>query len=195
MALESSFSILVAMVLAQNFVLVKFLGLCPFVGASQRFDHALGLASATGFVLTLAAGLAYLIERYLLAPLDAGFLRTLAFIVAIGVAVQATELVLRAREPRLHRVLGVYLPLITTNCAVLGVALLQTRSAQSLIEALWHGLAAALGFALVLLMMAGLRERLRDAAIPGALAGAPIVLVSAGLMALGFLGFAGFGSS
>jgi Na+-translocating ferredoxin:NAD+ oxidoreductase subunit A len=183
--------LLVSAALVNNFVLVRFLGLCPFLGVSSRLDHALGMAAATGFVLCLSAVLSFALEHALLKPYGLDWLRTLSFILTIAVAVQFLELSLRHGQPRLHRVLGIYLPLITTNCAVLGVALLNSSQARSLLDALGYAIGAALGFALVLSMMAALRERLRLSPVPSAWAGAPIALLSAGLMALGFLGFSG----
>jgi electron transport complex protein RnfA len=178
-------------VFVNNFVLAKFLGLCPFMGVSKRLDSALGLSLATAFVLTLSSGLAWCLEHWLLAPLDLAHLRTLGFILVIAAVVQFTELLMRARAPLLYRVLGLYLPLITTNCAVLGVALLNVQARHSLVHALFYGFGAALGFALVLLLFAELRQRLQLADVPAAFRGTPIALITAGLMALAFMGFAG----
>lgn len=183
--------ILVSAVLVNNFVLVKFLGLCPFMGVSRQLDGAIGMALATGFVLTLAAGLSWVVQHWLLAPLGLGHLRTLAFILVIAATVQFTELVLHRQSPRLYQVLGLYLPLITTNCAVLGVALLNVQAKHSLIESLVYGFGAAVGFGLVLVLFAGLRERIEASDVPTTFRGAPIALVTAGLMALAFAGFTG----
>jgi len=183
--------ILVSAVLVNNFVLVKFLGLCPFMGVSRQLDGAIGMALATGFVLTLAAGLSWVVQHWLLAPLGLGHLRTLAFILVIAATVQFTELVLHRQSPRLYQVLGLYLPLITTNCAVLGVALLNVQAKHSLIESLVYGFGAAVGFGLVLVLFAGLRERIEASDVPATFRGAPIALVTAGLMALAFAGFTG----
>lgn len=174
-----------------NFVLAKFLGLCPFMGVSQRLDSALGLSLATAFVLTLSSGLAWALQTWLLAPLGLDHLRTLGFILVIASVVQFTELLMRSRAPLLYRVLGLYLPLITTNCAVLGVALLNVQARHSLLEALLFGLGAAAGFAMVLLLFAQLRQRLALADVPAAFRGSPIALITAGLMALAFMGFIG----
>jgi electron transport complex protein RnfA len=174
-----------------NFVLAKFLGLCPFMGVSKREDSALGLALATAFVLTLSAGLSWCLQRWLLTPLGLEHLRTLGFILVIASVVQFTEIVMRSRAPLLYRVLGIYLPLITTNCAVLGVALLNVQARHTLLEALLYGFGAALGFALVLLLFAAMRVRLANADVPMAFRGSPIGLITAGLMALAFMGFAG----
>jgi electron transport complex protein RnfA len=184
-------SILVATVLVNNFVLVKFLGLCPFMGVSRRLETATGMALATMFVLTLSAACSYLVEAWLLAPLGLGYLRTIAFILVIAAVVQFTEMVVRQTSPLLHQVLGIYLPLITTNCAVLGVALLNVQQAHSFLESLFYGFGAAAGFALVMVLFAGVRERVAVADVPVPFQGAAIALVTAGLMALAFLGFAG----
>ena len=183
--------IIVGTVLVNNFVLVKFLGLCPLLGASQRVETALGMSLATCFVLTLAAALSYLVDTWLLQPFDLGYLRILSFILVIAGAVQFTELMVRHTSPLLHEILGIYLPLITTNCAVLGVALLNTRQADSLLEAVAYGLGAGLGFALVMLLFGGLRERIALADVPLPFRGSAIALITAGLMSLAFMGFAG----
>ncbi|HEY5622957.1 MAG TPA: electron transport complex subunit RsxA [Gammaproteobacteria bacterium] len=184
--------IVFAAALVNNFVLVQFLGLCPFLGASRRMDGALGMAFATGLVLTLASGLSYLVERYLLTPFGVEYLRLIAFILVIGAAVQMTELVLRRTSPLLHRVLGIYIPLIASNCAVLGVALLNSTEQRSLLSALYYGAGAALGFGIVLTLLSGLRERLDGADIPTPFQGPAIALVTAGIMSMAFLGFSGF---
>jgi Na+-translocating ferredoxin:NAD+ oxidoreductase subunit A len=183
--------VLIGAVLVNNFVLAKFLGLCPFMGVSKRLDSAYGMALATGFVLTLSAALAWIVHNWLLVPLGLDHLRTLSFILVIASVVQFTESVMRARSPILYRVLGIFLPLITTNCAVLGVALLNVQGERSFLDAVVFGFGAAVGFGLVLVLFAAMRERLDAAPVPGAFRGAPIALVTAGLMALAFLGFAG----
>lgn len=180
--------------LVNNFVLAHFLGLCPFVGVSRRYDAAAGMAVATMFVLTLASGLSYSLWHWVLEPLGLGYLRTLGFILLIAGVVQLTELLVRATSPVLHQVLGIFLPLITTNCAVLGVALLNLDRQHGLLQSLVYGASAGAGFGLALLLFAALRERLATADVPGAFRGAPIALVTAGLMALAFMGFAGLGS-
>jgi electron transport complex protein RnfA len=181
--------------LVNNFVLTNFLGLCPFVGVSRRFEAAAGMALATLFVLTLASGLSYAAWHWVLEPLGLGYLRTLVFILLIAGVVQGTELVVRATSPLLHELLGVFLPLITTNCAVLGVALLNLDRQHGLLESLVFGAAAAAGFGLALLLFAALRERIDSGDVPAAFAGTPIALVTAGLMALAFMGFSGLGGS
>jgi electron transport complex protein RnfA len=179
--------------LVNNFVLTNFLGLCPFVGASRRYEAAAGMALATLFVLTLASGASYAAYHWLLEPLGLGYLRTLVFILLIAAAVQFAELLIRATSPLLHQLLGVFLPLITTNCAVLGVALLNLERQHGLLESLVFGAAAAAGFGLALLLFAALRERIDAGDVPAAFRGAPIALVTAGLMALAFMGFGGLG--
>ncbi len=183
--------IVISAALVNNFVLVQFLGLCPFMGVSSRIEGALGMSLATTFVLTLSSVVAYSIQSFILAPLDALWLRTLAFIVAIALAVQVTEMVIKKSAPLLHAALGIYLPLITTNCAVLGVALLNTQRAHSLAESAFYGAGAAIGFSLVLVLFAGVRERIALANVPAPFQGASIALITAGFMALAFMGFSG----
>jgi electron transport complex protein RnfA len=184
--------IVLAAAVVNNFVLVQFLGVCPFMSASGRVEGALGVGLATGLVLTVASGLTHLVDRYLLQPHELTYLRLLAFVVVIGVAVQITELVIRRFSPFLQRMIGIYIPLIASNCAVLGVALLNARASRSLIAALFYGAGAALGFAIALTLFAGLRERLVHADVPTSFRGASIVFVTAGILSLAFLGFAGF---
>jgi electron transport complex protein RnfA len=188
------FFIILSTALVNNVVLVKFLGLCPLMGVSNKLDSALGMGLATTFVLTLAAFAGWLLEHYVLNPLGLGFLRILTFILVIAVVVQFTEMVVRKTSPALYQVLGIFLPLITTNCAVLGVALLNVQQENSFFESLLYGFGSALGFTLVLVMFAGLRERLALANVPAAFSGAPIAYVVAGLMSLAFMGFAGLTS-
>ncbi|MDO5090232.1 MAG: electron transport complex subunit RsxA [Cardiobacteriaceae bacterium] len=190
--LEHYWVILLTTVLVNNFVLAQFLGLCPFMGVSRKIDTALGMGFATAFVLTLAAVTAWALDRYLLEPFAIEFLRTIAFIVSIAVIVGLTELFLAKTSPLLHRVLGVYLPLITTNCAVLGVALLNSRQQHNLLESAVYGLGAALGFTLVLVIFAALRERLDAADVPAPFKGTPIALITAGILAIAFTGFGGW---
>jgi len=170
---------------------VKFLGLCPFMGVSNKLDSALGMGLATTFVLTLAAFASWMLEHFVLAPLGLGFLRILAFILVIAVVVQFTEMAVRKTSPVLYQVLGIFLPLITTNCAVLGVALLNVQQENDLFKSLVYGFGSALGFTLVLVVFAGLRERLALANVPAAFAGSPIAFLVAGLLSLAFMGFAG----
>ena len=186
--------VMIGTVLVNNLVLVKFLGLCPLLGASQRFETAAGMSLATAFVLTLAAGCSYLIDAWLLRPLDLGYLRIISFILVIAGAVQFTELMVRRLSPLLHQVLGIYLPLITTNCAVLGVALLALQQSLSFAQTLAYAAGAALGFTLVMVLFAAIREKLDHAAVPAAFAGTPITLITAGILSMAFMGFAGFGA-
>lgn len=183
--------ILLGTALVNNVVLVKFLGLCPFMGVSSKLDSALGMGLATTFVLTLAAIASWLLEHYILIPLDIGFLRILSFILVIAAVVQFTEMFIRKTSPLLYQVLGIFLPLITTNCAVLGVALLNVQQEHTFVQSILYGFGSALGFTLVLVMFAGLRERLALANVPSAFSGTPIGLIVAGLLSLAFMGFLG----
>ena len=184
--------IVVGAALVNNFVLVQFLGLCPFMGASRRVEGAVGMALATGLVLTTASGLSQLVERFLLEPFGLQYLKLLAFILVIGAAVALTEILIRRFSPLLHRVLGLYIPLIASNCAVLGVALLNSNASRGFVAALFYGAGAALGFGLALALLAGLRERLEYADVPVAFRGNAIAFVTAGILSLAFLGFTGF---
>jgi len=183
--------ILISTILVNNIVLVKFLGLCPFMGVSRKLETAMGMGLATTFVLTLSSISSYLINEYLLIPLDIEFLRTISFIFVIAVVVQFTELVVHKTSPILYQVLGIFLPLITTNCAVLGVALLNVQESHGFLESALYGFGAAIGFSLVLVIFASIRERLEVADIPVAFQGAAIALITAGLMSMAFMGFAG----
>lgn len=183
--------LLIGTVLVNNFVLVQFLGLCPFMGVSGKLDTAIGMSLATTFVLTLASVTSYLVNQYILLPLELDFLRTMSFILVIAVVVQFTEMVVRKTSPTLYRLLGIFLPLITTNCAVLGVALLNIKNEHTLIESAVYGFGAAVGFSLVLVLFAALRERLALADVPVPFKGASIAMITAGLMSLAFMGFSG----
>ena len=183
--------LLLGTVLVNNFVLVKFLGLCPFMGVSRKLDTAIGMSLATTFVLTLSAVLSYLVNQYILVPIDAEFMRTLSFILVIAVVVQFTEMVVHKTSPLLYQLLGIFLPLITTNCAVLGVALLNINKEHNFIQSLFYGFGAAVGFSLVLVLFAAMRERLAVADVPVPFQGAAIGMITAGLMSLAFMGFAG----
>ena len=182
---------LVSTVLANNFVLVRVLGLCPFMGVSNKIEGAVGMSVATMFVLTLSSVTAYLLSTYLLTPLGLQYLSTLSFILVIAAVVQLTETVMRKTSPLLYRVLGIFLPLITSNCAVLGVALLNVQEQHNLLQSALYGFGASAGFGLVLILFSAMRERLADADVPVHFRGAPIALVTAGLMALAFMGFTG----
>lgn len=187
------FVILLSTIFVNNFVMVQFLGLCPFMGASQKFDSAVGMAAATTFVLTLASAASFLVETYLLIPFDLQYLRIIAFIVIIASLVQFSELVIRATQPLLHQVLGIFIPLITTNCAVLGVALLNVRHSRSFFESIMYGLGAAVGFSLLLIMFAAIREKQERKQVPAPFQGAAINMITAGLLSLAFMGFTGMG--
>lgn len=183
--------LLIGTVLVNNFVLVQFLGLCPFMGVSGKLDTAVGMSLATTFVLTLASVTSYLVNQYILIPLDITFLRTMSFILVIAVVVQFTEMVVRKTSPTLYRLLGIFLPLITTNCAVLGVALLNIKEDHTFLQSAVYGFGAAVGFSLVLVLFAALRERLAAADVPSPFKGASIAMITAGLMSMAFMGFTG----
>ena len=184
--------ILISAVLVNNFVLVQFLGLCPFMGVSNKVETALGMSLATTFVLTLSSVLAYLTWAWVLVPLQLEYLRTISFIMVIAVAVQFTEMFVRKASPLLHRVLGVFLPLITSNCEELGVPLINKKKKDAtFLSSLTYGFGAALGFSLVLVLFAAMRERIAVADVPSAFRGPSIGLITAGLMSLAFMGFSG----
>ena len=185
--------LLIGAILVNNFVLVQFLGLCPFMGVSNKLETAMGMSMATTFVLTLASACSYLTYNYLLEPLGLGYLRTISFILVIAVVVQFTEMVVHKTSPLLYQLLGIFLPLITTNCAVLGLALLNVQQEHTFVTATLYGFGAAVGFSLVLIMFAAMRERLEVADIPMPFKGSSIALITAGLMSLAFMGFAGLG--
>lgn len=185
------FFIFISAVFINNFVLVKFLGLCPFMGVSSKYQSALGMGLATTFVLTLSSILSYFIHTYLLIPLELEYLKTLSFILVIAVTVQVTELILHKTSPLLYQVLGIFLPLITTNCAVLGVALLNIQQQNNLVESAVFGFSASVGFTLVLVLFSAIRERIEMADIPESFKGTPIALVTAGIMSIAFMGFGG----
>ncbi|WP_298621570.1 electron transport complex subunit RsxA [uncultured Zoogloea sp.] len=183
--------VILGAVLVNNVVLVRILGLCPFMGVSKKLETAVGMGAATTFVLTLGCGTSYLVDHYVLIPAGVEYLRTLAFIVIIAAIVQVTELVIQKSSPTLHQVLGIYLPLITTNCAVLGVPLLNVALHHDLLESLLFGFGSSVGFSLALVLFAGIRERLDGADVPTPFKGTAIAMVTAGLMSLAFMGFAG----
>jgi len=182
--------ILISAVFVNNIVMVKILGLCPFMGVSKKLETAIGMGAATTFVLTLASGSSYLINRYLLGP-ELSYLTTLTFIVVIAGIVQFTETVIQKTSPVLHQVLGIYLPLITTNCAVLGIPLLNVQAKHNFMESIFFGMGGALGFTLVMVLFAGMRERMEGADVPVIFKGSAIAMVTAGLMSLAFMGFSG----
>ncbi len=183
--------ILVSTVLVNNFVLVKFLGLCPFMGVSKKLETAMGMGLATTFVLTLSSVSSYLVNEYLLAPLELEYLRTIAFIMVIAAVVQFTEMVVHKTSPVLYQVLGIFLPLITVNCVVLGVALLNVQEQHGFLRSALYGFGGAVGSSMVLIMFAAMRERIIVADVPVAFRGPAIALVTAGLMSMAFMGFSG----
>ena len=183
--------ILVSTVLVNNFVLVKFLGLCPFMGVSRKLETATGMALATTFVLTLSSVCSYLVNEYLLAPLELEYLRTITFILVIAVVVLFTEMVVHKTSPLLYQVLGIFLPLITTNCAVLGVALLNVQQQHGFLQSAVYGFGASVGFSMVLILFAAMRERITVSDVPEPFRGPAIALITAGLMSMAFMGFAG----
>ncbi|MCC6301750.1 MAG: electron transport complex subunit RsxA [Gammaproteobacteria bacterium] len=183
--------ILVSTILVNNFVLTKFLGLCPFMGVSRKLETAVGMGLATTFVLTLSSICSYLTDHYILAPFGLEYLRTITFILVIAAVVQFTEMVIHKTSPVLYQVLGIFLPLITTNCAVLGVALLNVKQEYGFLESAFYGFGASVGFSLVLILFASMRERITAGDVPISFRGPPIALVTAGLMALAFMGFTG----
>ncbi len=178
-------------IFVQNFVLMRFLGLCPYIGVSKKLDSALGMGMAVIFVMTMASTFTWLIHTYLLVPLHIEFLQTIAFILTIASLVQLVEMIIQKTAPALYKALGVFLPLITTNCAVLGVAILNINEEYNFIFSILNGLFAGIGFTLVLILMAGIRERLERAELPVSMKGMPIAMIVAGSMALAFLGFSG----
>lgn len=189
--MEKLLLILLSSIFVNNFVLSKFLGVCPFLGVSKKVETAVGMGFAVTFVMALASVISYLVHYFLLVPLKLEYLQTIAFILVIAALVQLVEMTLQKLVPALYQALGVYLPLITTNCAVLGVAIININEEYNLLETLTNGIGAAIGFMLAIVLFAGIRERLEMAAIPEPLKGFPIALISAGLMAVAFMGFAG----
>ena len=191
MSITSLFSIALGAILVNNFILVQFLGICPFMGVSKKLDTAVGMGAAVTFVMGLASAACWLINEFLLIPLGLGYLQTLAFILVIAALVQFIEMFLQKSMPSLYTALGIYLPLITTNCAVLGVALQNVQYDYNFIESVVYGITGGLGFLLAIVLFASIRERLQFADYPKAFEGFPIALVTAGLIALSFMGFSG----
>jgi electron transport complex protein RnfA len=183
--------VIISTVLVNNFVLTKFLGLCPFLSVSTKLETAMGMGLATTFVLTLSAVSTYLVDYYLLLPFGLEFLRTIAFILVIAVVVQFTEAMVYKTSPLLYQALGIFLPLITTNCIVLGVALLNAQEQHNFIESALYGFGAAVGFSLALILLAAMRERIAVADVPMVFKGMSITLITAGMMSIAFMGFAG----
>ncbi len=183
--------ILLSAVLVNNFVLTKFLGICPFLGTSTKVETAIGMSFAVMFVMTLASTASWLVQQYVLIPLDLLYLQTIFFILIIASLVQFIEMMIHKTSPVLYQGLGIFLPLITTNCAVLGVAILNVQQEQTFLTSALYGAGAAMGFALVLILFAGLRERIEVSPVPAAFKGSPLALITAGMMSLAFMGFSG----
>ena len=188
----SLFSISLSAILAENFILVKFLGICPFMGVSKKSDTALGMGIAVTFVMGIASAATWAVDHYLLVPNDLGYMQTVVFILVIAALVQFVEMFLQKALPSLYQALGIYLPLITTNCAVLGVALLNIQNGYTFIEAVVYGVMGGVGFTVAILLFSSVRARLEDCDCPKCFKGFPIALIAAGLLALSFMGFSGF---
>ena len=188
----SLFTIALNAILAENFILVKFLGICPFMGVSKRSSTALGMGIAVIFVMGIASAATWAVNAFVLVPLNLAYMQTLVFILVIAELVQLVEMFLQKSLPSLYQALGIYLPLITTNCAVLGVALLNIQNGYSFIESLVYGVTGGIGFTVAILLFSSVRERLEDCDCPKAFRGFPIALIAAGLLALSFMGFSGF---
>ncbi|MCJ8341649.1 MAG: electron transport complex subunit RsxA [Cetobacterium sp.] len=185
------FSLIITAIFIQNIIFAKFLGCCPFMGVSKKVDASIGMGMAVTFVMSLASGVTWIINRYLLVPFNLEYLQTIAFILIIASLVQFVEMAIQKTSPNLYKALGVFLPLITTNCAVLGIAILNIQENYNFIESVINGAAVALGFTLALVLLAGIRERIEYSAIPAPFKGVPIAFVSAGLLAMAFMGFSG----
>ena len=191
MTFGSIFSIIVGSIFINNVIFAKFLGCCPFMGVSKKIDASLGMGMAVTFVITLASGITWLVYHFLLAPFGLDYLQTIAFILIIAALVQFVEMAIAKTSPSLYKALGVFLPLITTNCAVLGVAIINIQEGYNFIETLVNGFSVAVGFSLALVLLAGIRERIESSAIPAPFKGVPIAFISAGLLAMAFMGFSG----
>jgi len=189
--IQHYFLIIISTVLVNNIVLVKILGLCPFMGVSKKLETSISMSAATAFVLTIGSMTSWAINHYLLEPNDLVYLRTLSFILVIAGVVQFTEMLMEKNFPLLYQLLGIFLPLITTNCAVLGIPLLNAQSSHTLLESALFGFGGGIGFSIVLILFASLRERLEGAEIPSPFKGTAIALVTASIMSLAFMGFAG----
>ena len=184
--------LLISALFTENFVLVKFLGCCPFLGVSKKLDTAIGMGMAVTFVMAIASMFTYLANKFLLMPLNLEYLQTILFILIIAALVQFVEMVIKKTLPSLYASLGIYLPLITTNCAVLGVALINVQNNYNLLFSILYGTFAALGFTLAIVLFAGVREQVSEKEVPESFRGFPIALITAGLMAIAFMGFSGF---
>lgn len=184
-------SIIITAIFVNNIVFAQFLGVCPFIGVSKKLDSAVGMGMAVTFVMCVATLATWLVQNFLLIPLDLGYLQTIAFILVIAILVQMLEIVMKKVSPALYASLGVFLPLITTNCAVLGVAIIVAQKEMPLVQSLVYSIATALGFTLALVIMGGIREQLEITDVPKAMRGVPIALIVAGLLAMAFMGFSG----
>ena len=187
----SYFAIIIGAILVNNVVLAQFLGICPFLGVSSKVETSMGMGAAVTFVMALAALVAWLIQTYVLVPLDIVYMQTIVFILVIAALVQMVEIILKKVSPSLDQALGIFLPLITTNCAVLGVAILMIQKEFNLLQSVTYSVATAIGFALALVLFAGIRERLEFEDMPRSMQGVPIALVTAGILAMAFMGFSG----
>ena len=187
----SLLGILLSALLTENFILVKFYGICPFMGVSKKIDTALGMGMAVTFVMAIASAACYAVDTLILQPLNLGYMQTVAFILVIASIVQVVEMFLKKTVPALYKALGIFLPLITTNCAVLGVALVNVQKGYDFLRSVVNGAAGGLGFTLAIVLFASVRERVNKAACPESFKGFPIALISAGLLALAFMGFSG----
>ena len=183
--------IFIAAVFVNNIVLTQFLGICPFLGVSKKIDTAIGMGAAVTFVLTISTIVTFLVQKYVLDAFGLGFMQTITFILIIAALVQMVEIILKKVSPALYQALGVFLPLITTNCCILGVAILVIQKDYNLLQAVVYSISTAIGFALALVLFAGVREQLATSNIPAAMKGTPIALITAGLLAMAFMGFSG----
>ena len=187
----SYFAIIIGAIFVNNVVLAQFLGICPFLGVSSKVETSMGMSAAVTFVMAIAALVAWLIQTYILVPLDIVYMQTIVFILVIAALVQMVEIMLKKLSPSLYQALGIFLPLITTNCAVLGVAILMIQKEFSLLQSVVYSTSTALGFGLALVLFAGIRERLDFEDVPPAFKGIPIALITAGILAMAFMGFSG----
>ena len=188
---QSLLGILISAILTENFILVKFYGICPFMGVSKKIDTALGMGMAVTFVMGIASAATWAVNEYLLIPLELTYMQTVAFILVIAAIVQVVEMFLKKMVPALYKALGIFLPLITTNCAVLGVALVNVQEGYDFLQSVVNGVCGGLGFTLSIVLFASVRERVDKAECPESFKGYPIALISAGLLALAFMGFSG----
>ncbi|MBE6917078.1 MAG: electron transport complex subunit RsxA [Ruminococcaceae bacterium] len=188
---QSIFGILLSAILTENFILVKFYGICPFMGVSKKTDTALGMGMAVTFVMAIASAACWAVDQLILVPLGLAYMQTVAFILVIAAIVQVVEMFLKKKVPALYQALGVYLPLITTNCAVLGVALVNVQEGYNFFLSVLNGAAGGLGFTISIVLFASIRERMEETDVPKSFRGFPIALIAAGLLALAFMGFSG----